>query len=154
MDAAFAYLNIDHPTEDEKKKSRESIVALMHYWRSVGQNVTLKAHAMEKHLCEFNDRWGIGDKEESFIEQGHQTGIQENRRYAGHTNFVKKTESSLRQPCNASHPLVVQQQQKVSILTKRKKGEQAEEKKKVESVKNAKEIKRDSYVSKYKIDKN
>jgi hypothetical protein len=30
IDAAFAYLYIDHPTEDEKKKSRESIVVLMH----------------------------------------------------------------------------------------------------------------------------
>ena len=109
---------------------------------------------MEKHVCEFNDRWGIRGKEESFIKQGHQTGIQENQRYAGLTNFVEETESTLQQRCNASHPLVVQQQQKVSILTKWKKGEQAEEKKKVESVKNAKEIKRDSYVSKYKIDKN
>jgi hypothetical protein len=45
---------------------------------------------MEKHVCEFNDRWGIRGKEESFIKQGHQTGIQENQRYAGLTNFVKK----------------------------------------------------------------
>jgi hypothetical protein len=30
IDAAFAYLNTDHPTEDEKKKAKESFVALMH----------------------------------------------------------------------------------------------------------------------------
>jgi hypothetical protein len=29
---------------------------------------------MEKHVCEFNDKVGLGDKEESFIEQGHQVG--------------------------------------------------------------------------------
>jgi hypothetical protein len=47
----------------------------MNYWRSVRLNVTLKALVMKKHVCEFNDRWGIGDKEESFIEQGHQMDI-------------------------------------------------------------------------------
>ena len=109
IDAAFAYLNIDHPTEDEKKKARESVDALSHYWRSVGLSVTLKAHVMEKHVSELNDKWGIGEKEESFIEQGHQIGVRDNRRYAGLTNFVKKTEATLKQRCNASHPLVVQQ---------------------------------------------
>ena len=125
IDAAFAYLNIDHPTEDEKKKARESVDALSHYWRSVGLSVTLKAHVMEKHVSEFNDKWGIGEKEESFIEQGHQIGVRDNRRYAGLTNFVKKTEATLKQRCNASHPLVVQQQQKVIVLMKRNKGNEA-----------------------------
>jgi len=34
-------------------------------------NMTLKAHIIGKHVCNFNEKWGIGDKEESFIEQGH-----------------------------------------------------------------------------------
>ncbi len=30
---------------------------------------------MEKHVCTFNEKWGIGEKEESFIEQGHKLGL-------------------------------------------------------------------------------
>jgi len=45
---------------------------------------------MEKHVCEFNDKVGLGDKEESFIEQGHQVGMKDNRRYHGLTCFEKK----------------------------------------------------------------
>jgi hypothetical protein len=44
----------------------------------VGLNVTLKAHIMEKHMCLFNNKWGTGDNEESFIQQGHQVGIKDN----------------------------------------------------------------------------
>ncbi len=155
IDATFAYLNIDYPTEDEKKKPRESVDALSHYWRSVGLSVTLKVHVMEKHVSEFNDKWGIGEKEESFIELGHQTGVRNNRRYAGLTNFVKKMEATLKQRCNASHPLIVQQQQKVKVLTKRNKANEAINTKriKLDNVKNEKEIKRDFYVSKHKIEK-
>jgi hypothetical protein len=47
-------------------------------------------------VCDFNDAWGIGDKEESFIEQGQQVGIKDDRRYFGMTNFEKKTESMMR----------------------------------------------------------
>jgi hypothetical protein len=90
LDAVFSYLNIYYPTSDEKKKTREAVEALARHWRAVGLNVTLKAHIMEKHTCEFNDKHGIGDKEESFIEQGHQVGMKENRRYHGLTNFEKK----------------------------------------------------------------
>jgi hypothetical protein len=62
---------------------------------------------MEKHVCPFKNKWGIGDKEESFIEQGHQVGMKDNRRYAGLTNFEKKTASTLKTRAAASHPLVV-----------------------------------------------
>jgi hypothetical protein len=43
-----------------------------------------------------SEKWGKGEKEESFIEQGHQVGIKEDRRYAGLTNFQKKTASALK----------------------------------------------------------
>jgi hypothetical protein len=52
--------------------------------------MTLKAHVMECHACDSNDKYGTGDKEESFIEQGHQVGAKENSRYKCLTNFVKK----------------------------------------------------------------
>jgi len=43
---------------------------------------------MEKHVCDFNDSYGVGDKEELFVEQGHKVGIKDDRRYHGLTNFV------------------------------------------------------------------
>jgi hypothetical protein len=49
---------------------------------------------MEQHACSFNDKNGVGDKEESFVEQGHQIGAKENSQYARLTNFKKK-----RNPC-------------------------------------------------------
>jgi alcohol dehydrogenase YqhD (iron-dependent ADH family) len=45
-----------------KKKARECIAALMNYWRSVGLNVTLKAHVIEKHVCELNDSGELNTK--------------------------------------------------------------------------------------------
>ncbi len=69
---AFAYLNILHPTEEDKIKAREDIDALSRHWRKMGLCVKLKAHVVEKHVKEFNMKWGIGDKEESFVEQGLQ----------------------------------------------------------------------------------
>mgnify|MGYP000306260662 CR=1 FL=1 len=81
LDAAFAYLSILHPTDDEKLKAREAVEALSKHWRSIGLSVTLKAHVLECHICDFHEKWGVGDKEESFIEQGHQVGIKDNRRY-------------------------------------------------------------------------
>ena len=107
LDAAFAHLNISYPNEDEKYKARQATLALADLWRKVGLNVTLKAHIMEKHVCAFNDKWGIGDKEESFIEQGHQVGIKDNHCYAGLTNFEKKAASILKAGVAASRPRVV-----------------------------------------------
>jgi hypothetical protein len=51
---------------------------------------------MEQHIIPFNNKNGVGDKEESFIELGHQIGIKENRQYQGVTNFQKKIEDSLK----------------------------------------------------------
>jgi hypothetical protein len=76
---------------------------------------------MEKHVRPFNNKWGIGDKEESFIEQGHQVGIKDNRQYAGLTNFEKKTASTLKTRAAASHPLVVTCKNTVMEFSKRKK---------------------------------
>ncbi len=45
---------------------------------------------MGKHICDYNDAYGVGDKEESFVEQGHQVGIKDDRKYYGLTNFCKK----------------------------------------------------------------
>jgi hypothetical protein len=49
----------------------------------------LKAQIMENDVCDFNKKWGTGDKEELFIEQGHQIGARESSRYIWLTNFVK-----------------------------------------------------------------
>ena len=64
LDAAFAYLSILHPTDDEKLKAREAVEALSKHWRSIGLSVTLKAHVLECHICDFHEKWGVGDKEE------------------------------------------------------------------------------------------
>jgi hypothetical protein len=72
------------------------VEALSKQWRDIGLSVTLKAHIMEQHIVPFNNKYGLGDKEESFIESGHQIGIKENRRYQGMTNFEKKMEASLK----------------------------------------------------------
>jgi hypothetical protein len=90
LDAAFAYLNIYYPNDIEKQQAREAVNALSQYWRKLGLGITLKAHIMEHHVCSFNDKYGVGDKEESFVEQGHQVGARENARYARLTNFKKK----------------------------------------------------------------
>jgi hypothetical protein len=74
LDAAFAYLNISYPNDEEKFKAKESVNALSLHWRNVGLNITLKAHIMEKHVCNFNEKWGVGEKEESFIEQDTKLG--------------------------------------------------------------------------------
>jgi hypothetical protein len=52
------------------------------------------------HIVAYNNNYGIGDKEESFIEQGHQRGIKENPRFQGRTNFQKKKEASLKSTNN------------------------------------------------------
>jgi hypothetical protein len=157
LDAAFAYLNILHPTEEDKIKAREAVDALSRHWRKMGLRVTLKAHVVEKHVNEFNMKWGVGDKEESFVEQGHQIGLRDNRHYAGLKNFIKRTESTMKERCNATHPLVLQQQQGVVQQTKRTKSDQTEKvqpakRSKLEHTKHEKEAKREFYISKCEED--
>jgi len=54
LETEFSYLDIYYPTSDEKTKALEAIEALACQWRRIGLNVTLKAHIMEKHVCESN----------------------------------------------------------------------------------------------------
>jgi hypothetical protein len=82
-------------------------------------SVTLKAHVMEQCIVPCNNKYGVGDKEESFIEMGHQIGLRENRRYQGMKKFQKKTEASLKVRTFDTHPLIALQSQKVLQSTKR-----------------------------------
>jgi len=79
LDAAFYYLNIPHPNNEEKERASEAVKALSSQWRKNKLSVTLKAHVMEQHVVPCNNKYGLGDKEESFIEMGHQIGLRENR---------------------------------------------------------------------------
>jgi len=155
LDAAFSYLNLLHPTDDEKQKARLAVNTLMQFWRNkTGLSVSLKGHVMEKHACNFNDACGLGDKEESFVEQGHQVGIKDDRRYYGLTNFVKRSESTMKSRHVSSHPLVKENQDKVLVFSKRKRSEtnndgepnKTKARTKEEDMKKNKEIKRESYV--------
>jgi hypothetical protein len=132
------------------------VEALSKQWRDIGLSVTLKAHVMEQHIVPFNNKYGLGDKEESFIESGHQIGIKENCRYQGITNFEKKMEASLKAQTILTHPLVIEQNQKVLQQTKRKRPDRVtnskEGGKKIESdniqdKKEQKKIKRESYIA-------
>ncbi len=153
LDAAFAYLSIMYPTDDEKKKARDAVDALSKQWRDIGLSISLKAHVMEVHVCDFHDKCGVGDKEESFIEQGHQIGLKENRRYCGLKNFIKRTESALKARSVSTHSLVMQQKIEVLHASKRTKKDDTnptlkrvkkdEKKKEIE-----KQVKREAYVSK------
>jgi hypothetical protein len=58
-----------------KKKASQAVNALSKHWKSIGLSVTLKVHVMEQHVVEYNNRNGLGEKEESFVEQGHQVGL-------------------------------------------------------------------------------
>ncbi len=93
LDAAFAYLNIYRPTSDKKSKTKEALDCLAKHWRHDGLSVTLKAHVLEKHVCDFNEQWRVGDKKESFVEQGHQVGLKEDRCYHWLTTFEKRSKS-------------------------------------------------------------
>ncbi len=151
LDATFAYLNVSHPTQEEKTKAEEAVNTLSRHWRKMGLRMTLKAHVVEKHVNDFNMKWGLGDKEESFVEQGHQIGLRDNRRYAGLTNFIKRTESTMKERCNATHPLVQQQQMFVLQQTKRRKSNQLDDfnpnkRSKSEEINHEKHIKREYYV--------
>ncbi len=57
------------------------------------------------------------------MEQGHQVGAKDNSHYARLTNFVKKTESTLNAWQQSTHPLVLQQQQKIGKATKKRANE-------------------------------
>jgi hypothetical protein len=110
LDAAFYYLNIPHP---RKKKAGYAVEAVSKQWRNIRLSVTLKAHIMDQHIVPFNNKYGLGDKEESFIESGHQIGIKKNCRYQCMTNFEKKMEASLKVQTILVLPLVIEQNQKV-----------------------------------------
>jgi hypothetical protein len=79
LDAAFSYLSILHPNDEEKQKGREAVNALIRDWRKKGLSISLKAHLMEAHTYDFHEKWGVADKEESLIKQGHQIGIKDDR---------------------------------------------------------------------------
>lgn len=135
----------------EKQKTREAVAALSYFWRKHNFNITLKAHIIERHACDFNDEWGTGDKEESFIEKGHQLGAKDNSRYARLTNFVKKSDSLLNARLQSSHPLV--QQQKAKVLSSTKQKRESTHVTEKEKKKEGKKIKREFYVSNNKEEK-
>jgi hypothetical protein len=158
LDAAFAYLNILHPTDEEKEMAQQAVKTLVKYWREdAGFSVSLKGQVMEKYVCDFNNAWGVGDKEESFIEQGHQVGLKDDRRYRGLTNFEKKTASTLKARAITSHPSVKETQTTVVKSSARKRlapktdREDGQMKRnsgvKRENVKKENEKKREHYVS-------
>ena len=155
LDATFAYLNVLYPMQEEKIKAQEAVETLSRHCRKVGLRMMLKAHVVEKHVNEFIMKWGVGDKEESFIEQGHQIGLRDNRRYAGLTNFIKRTESTMKERCNATHPLVQQQQVRITQQTKRGKSNQPDKlnpkkRSKSEQFNHEKDAKREFYIKKHK----
>jgi len=100
----LSYLSILQPTEDEKRMAIEAAKALSNNWRKMGLSIRLKVHVMEAHAFDFHDKWNVGDKEESFIEQGHQIGIKDNHHHHGLKDFKKKNESAIRGKinCNSS----------------------------------------------------
>jgi hypothetical protein len=51
---------------------------------------------MEAHTCDFHEKWGVADKEESFIEQGHQTGIKDGCHCCGLKSIKNSSESMLK----------------------------------------------------------
>ncbi len=60
--AAFAHLNLIHPNKNEKQKARQATDTLLAAWRKANLSIMLKAHLMESHVGNFNEKWGIGDK--------------------------------------------------------------------------------------------
>ena len=139
---------------NKKKRAREAVEAISKNWRMMGLSISLKAHVLEKHTCDFHDEWGVGDKEESFIEQGHQIGLKDDRRYCGLKNFKKRTESTLKVRSIATHPLVMEQRSKVLQQTKRRKINndtnpvvKRGKKEEVEIKKEEKKVKRELYIS-------
>ncbi len=43
LDSAYAYLSILYPNETEKQNAENAVSALMHFWRNMSLNLTLKA---------------------------------------------------------------------------------------------------------------
>ena len=105
---------------------------------------------MEYHVCSFNEKYGIGDKEESFVEQGHQVGAKENLRYARLTNFEKKSASIINARLQASHPLVTKQRIEVLQAAKRKRRDSRHVSS--SSLKEEKKMKREHYISNSKME--
>lgn len=68
----MAALMVIYPTKEEKDKAHVLSIKTMLLWQSLGFSVTLKAHIVDHHICDFNDKHGIGDKDDNFIEQRHQ----------------------------------------------------------------------------------
>ncbi len=155
LGAAFAYLNILHPT-DKKKMAQQAVKTLMKYWREeAGLSVSSKGHLMEKYVCDFNNALGIGDTEESSIEQGHQVGLKDDSQYCRLTNFEKKTATTLKAQTIMSHPSVKETQTTIVKSSKQKgvspRTEDGQMKRnasvKKENVKKENEKKREHYVS-------
>ena len=63
-------LKFFYSTGSEKECAMEAASALMKCWRKTALSMTLKAHIIECHMSKFNDKCGIGDIEESLVEQG------------------------------------------------------------------------------------
>jgi hypothetical protein len=162
LNAAFYYLNIPHPNNEEKERASDAVKALSTQWRKIQLSVTLKAHVIEQHIVPCNNKYVVGDKEESLIELGHQVGPRENHRYQGLKNFRKKTEASLKVRSFDTHPLVKEQAQKVlqstkrvhptaAIATNKKEKAKTVDKKNIkEEEREQKKMKRDHYVSMHK----
>ena len=79
LDAVYGYVNIIEPNTEEKQKLLEAVTSLMASWRENALRLTLKAHLMEHHVCNWNDEHGIGGKDESHIEKGHQEGAKDDQ---------------------------------------------------------------------------
>ncbi len=91
--------------------------ALSKQWRDIGLSVTLNASVMEQHIVPFNNKYGLGDKKESYIESGHQIGIKENHRHQGMTNFQKKMEASLKAQTIPTHQIWKKRSRKISSVS-------------------------------------
>jgi hypothetical protein len=68
--------------------NKQNLVKLLKLYPRIG--ITLKAHIIEQHIVVYNKKYGISNKEEFFVEQGHQIGMKENRGYHGVANFKKE----------------------------------------------------------------
>jgi len=88
----MAALMVIYPTKEEKDKAHVLSIKTMLLWQSLGFSVTLKAHIVDHHICDFNDKHGIGDKDENFIEQRHQGCSKNEDRTKRVANFQKQHE--------------------------------------------------------------
>ncbi len=86
----MAALLIVYPNEEERARARIFVKADMMKWRSLDVSITLKAHVLEHHMCDFNDEHGIGDKVEAFMELMHQVCSSNEKRTANVKNFKQQ----------------------------------------------------------------